>query len=86
MSDTNRVVQPQKMVRGLKFRIKEEGGLYYLCRKTEGLISCTVTANEIHCNFVAVKIDNFQMKMCYFSCFCTKGDSKGSELHGLVTL
>ena len=35
-SDTNRAVQPQKMARGLKFLIKEEEGLYYLCSKNEG--------------------------------------------------
>ena len=29
-SDTNRAVQPQKMARGLKFRIEEVEGLYYL--------------------------------------------------------
>ena len=28
-SDTNRAVQPQKMARGLKFRIYEEEGLHY---------------------------------------------------------
>ena len=30
-SETNRAVQLQKIARGLKFRIKEEEGLYYLC-------------------------------------------------------
>ena len=35
-SDTNWAVQPQKMVRGLKFNIKEEEGLYYLCSKIKG--------------------------------------------------
>ena len=30
-SDTNRAVQPQNIARGLKFRIEEEDGLYYLC-------------------------------------------------------
>ena len=34
-SDTNRAGQLQKMVRGLKFRIKEEEGLYYLCHSSE---------------------------------------------------
>ena len=28
-SDTNRTLQPQKMARGLKFRIEEVEGLYY---------------------------------------------------------
>ena len=35
-SDTNRAVQPQKRVGGLKFRIKEVEGLYYLCSKNKG--------------------------------------------------
>ena len=36
MSDTNRTVQPQKIVRGLKFRIQKEEGLYYLCSENKG--------------------------------------------------
>ena len=35
-SDTNQVVQPQKMTRDLKFRIKEVKGLYYQCRENIG--------------------------------------------------
>ena len=35
-SDTNRAVQPQKMAGGLKFRIEEVEGLYYLCRENKG--------------------------------------------------
>ena len=35
-SDTNRAVQPQKMVRGLKFRIYEAEGLYYPCIENKG--------------------------------------------------
>ena len=35
-SDTNRAVQPQKIVRGLKFLIKEVEGLYYQCNKNKG--------------------------------------------------
>ena len=35
-SDTNRAVQSQKMVRNLKFQIKEEEGLYYPCSKNKG--------------------------------------------------
>ena len=30
-SDTNQAVPPHKMARGLKFWIKDEEGLYYLC-------------------------------------------------------
>ena len=36
MSDTNRAVQPQKMARGLKFRIEEVEGLYYQCSENKG--------------------------------------------------
>ena len=32
---TNRAVQAQKMVRGLKFWIKEVEGLYYLCSENK---------------------------------------------------
>ena len=35
-SDTNQAVQPQKMVRGLKFQVKEVEGLCYLCSKNKG--------------------------------------------------
>ena len=35
-SDTNRAVQPQKMTRDLKSRVKKEEGLYCLCSETKG--------------------------------------------------
>ena len=35
-SDTNQAVQLQKMARGLKFRIEEVEGLYYLCSENKG--------------------------------------------------
>ena len=35
-SDTNRAVQPQRMVRGLNFWIYEEEGLYYQCSENKG--------------------------------------------------
>ena len=35
-SDENQAVKLQKMARGLKFRIKKEEGLYYLCSKNKG--------------------------------------------------
>ena len=35
-SDTNQAVQPQKMARGWKFRIKIEEGLYYPYSENEG--------------------------------------------------
>ena len=34
-SDINRAVQPQKMARGLKFRIWEVEGLYYPCSENK---------------------------------------------------
>ena len=34
-SDTNRAVQPQKMARGLKFRIKIEEGSHYTCSENK---------------------------------------------------
>ena len=51
-SATNRAVHPQKMARGLKFRVHEEEGLntIYLA-KTKALISFVVTAKLI-CVFV----------------------------------
>ena len=48
-SDTNKAERPQKMVRGLKFRVKEEESCtIYLSKR---LISCTVTVQLI-CAFV----------------------------------
>ena len=35
-SNTNRAVQPQKMARGLKFLIQDEGGWYYLRSENKG--------------------------------------------------
>ena len=34
--DTNRPVQSQKIARSLKFRMKEEEGLYYPCSENKG--------------------------------------------------
>ena len=34
--DTSQTVQLQKMARGLKFRIKVEEGLHYLCSENKG--------------------------------------------------
>ena len=36
--DTNQSVQPQKMARDLKFRVKEVEGLYYLCSENKALL------------------------------------------------
>ena len=35
-SETNQPVQSQKIARGLKFRMKEEEGLYYPCSENKG--------------------------------------------------
>ena len=35
-SDTNQAVQPQKMARGLKFRVLKVEGLDYLCSENKG--------------------------------------------------
>ena len=35
-SDANQAVQLQKMARDLKFQIKEEEGLFYLCSEKKG--------------------------------------------------
>ena len=35
-TQTNRAVQPQKIARSLKFRIKEVEGLYYPCSEKKG--------------------------------------------------
>ena len=35
-SDTNRAVQPQKMARGLNFRVYEVEGSYYPCSENKG--------------------------------------------------
>ena len=43
----NLAVKPQKMIRGLKFRIEEVEGLYYLCRKNKGPEALIVTAQLI---------------------------------------
>ena len=54
--DKNQAVQPQKMVRGLKFHIEEVEGLYYLCSKNKALISYAVTVQLI-CVFVFAHAD-----------------------------
>ena len=43
-SDINRAAQPQKMTRGLRFRVYVVEGLYYLA-KTKALISFVVTGS-----------------------------------------
>ena len=46
-SDTNHVVQPQEMARGLKFRIYKVERLHYLCSKNK-------SADQLHCNHAFV--------------------------------
>ena len=58
-SDTNQAVQPHKMARGLKFRIQEAEGLYYVA-KTKALISFMV-ATKLICIFVFA-----YAKTCFF--------------------
>ena len=41
----NQAVQPHKMARGLKFRILEVEGLYYLCSGNKGV---QVEDNQMH--------------------------------------
>ena len=50
-SDANGAVQPQKMARGLKFRIEEVEGLYYLCCEKKDANQLRGTAQLI-CVFV----------------------------------
>ena len=52
-SNTNRAVQPQKMARGLKFRILEVVGSYYLSIEKKALISCAITVQPICAFFFA---------------------------------
>ena len=50
-SDTNLAVQPKKLVRGLKFGIKERRDCIIYVAKTKVLIGCAVTGQLI-CVFV----------------------------------
>ena len=56
-SNTNQVVQPQKMASGLKYWISEEEELYYVV-KTKTKISSTVIAQLI-CTFVFAYAKSF---------------------------
>ena len=58
-SDTNRAVQSQKMVRGSKFQIEQEEGLYYLCSENKG----TEQLGDYHA-----------AHLCLFFCICKKQD------------
>ena len=54
-SDIKPVVQSQKMVRSLKFRIYEVEGLHYLCRENKG-------ADQLHCYCAA------DLRLCFRIC------------------
>ena len=54
MSDMNRAVQPQKMARGLKFRIQEVEGFYYLCSEIN-------SADQLHSYYAA------DLRLCFFA-------------------
>ena len=48
----NLAVQPQKMVRGLKFQIKEAEGMYYICSENKGSDQlCRNSAADLHLPF-----------------------------------
>ena len=49
VSDISKAVQPQKMARGLKFRIKEVEELYYLCSENKGADQLR-TAAQVLCS------------------------------------
>ena len=77
--DTNQPVQSQKQARNLKFRIKEEEGLYYRVAKTKALIcafvfayaNCWFSHEAAHNNFlfsISAKILYFISS--YFTLFC----------------
>ena len=59
-SNTNWTVQPQKMVRGLKFRIQEVEGLYYLCSENKGADQlCGYSTADLHLCFCTYKKQRF---------------------------
>ena len=57
MSHTNQAAQPQKRARGLKFRIKKEERLYYLCSKNKDTeeLGGYCTADQGLCFHTSVK-------------------------------
>ena len=66
-SNTNRAVQPQKMARGLKFRIKVEESVYYpYIAKTKALISCAGTAQLICVSVFAYAKSRFSHNEAHF--------------------
>ena len=56
-SDTNRAVQPQKLAKGLKFRIQEEG-LYYLCSENKGACQLCICFSHIQkAGFLVMRLE-----------------------------
>ena len=91
-SDTNQAVQPQKLARGLKFRIKEVDGLYYPCSENKALISFAITAKLI-CVFVFAYAksrfshDAAQLKLSWFNRsvhYNSQGDTRGHAMRNLA--
>ena len=66
-SDTNQAVQPQKIVRHLKFQIEKVGGLYYPCSSSASLFSHMLKAGFLTTRFIlgsAKKdIESFYLKV-----------------------
>ena len=60
-SDINQAVQPQKMARGLKFRIKKEEGSHYLCSENKGADQLRGVTAKLICVF------DFAYAKCWFS-------------------
>ena len=55
------------MVRGLKFGILEEEGLYYLCSENKVLVSCAVTAQLFYAFFLHMQKAGFLItRLIYF--------------------
>ena len=66
MSDTNRAVQQQMISRGLKFRILEVKGLYYLCSENKGADQLrSYCAADLHLCFCIFKKQVFSQRGSY---------------------
>ena len=63
-SGTNRSVRPQKMVRGLEFRILEVEDRNIYVAKTKAPISCNVTAQLICASLFSAQIMTTLMFLC----------------------
>ena len=62
-SDTNQAVQPQKIARGLKFRIYEVEGLYYPCSEKNGADRLrSYCAADLHLYFHICKMQVFSQR------------------------